>query len=80
MKRNTVYRGQAKGFYGCVAPRHCNPLAHGGVTFHEVRTFRGAYQRRAVNSTGFGREEYGPWQPCDAATAASESDTALAGE
>jgi len=59
-----IYRGDPRGFCGCVSPHNCGPSSHGGVTYHETRRLRGGDQRRAVNSTGWGREEHGPWQPC----------------
>jgi len=66
MARTTTHkhRGTEKrnrgpyGFTACVAPRDCNPMAHGGVVWVEVCSC-GAERRRA--STGDGRDEVGPW-------------------
>jgi len=65
-----TYRGDPRGFCGCVCLHNCNPMSHGGVTFHETRKVASGHQRRAVNSTGSGREERGPWQPCSSEQAA----------
>jgi hypothetical protein len=66
-----IYRGDPMGFCGCVAPHNCNPMSHGGVTYHETRKAAAGHRRRAVNSTGAGREERGPWQPCSEEEAAA---------
>ena len=57
--RHTV--AQTYGPYGyetCVATGNCHPNSHGGVRYRETCAC-GAYRQR--NSTGFGREEIGPW-------------------
>lgn len=36
----------------------------------ETRRMPSGHQRRAVNSTGSGREERGPWRPCSSEQAA----------
>ncbi len=52
------------GYVGySVRPRNPNPVAHGGVTHHEVCRCGAT---RMINSTGLGRDERGPWTyPCD---------------
>jgi hypothetical protein len=53
---------EPRGFQRCVNPDECNPAAHGGVEL--VETCQCGATRR-VNSTGYGRREYGPWSTND---------------
>jgi len=66
-----IYRGEPRCFNACVSPKECNPLSHGGVTYHEIRQTLSEHFRRSVNSTGFNREERGPWEKCSAEQAAA---------
>jgi len=58
--RHKAIEGERKtyGFDGCVAGSRCNPASHGGVR-HVDKCTCGAV--RYTNSTGFGRDERGPW-------------------